>query len=248
MYKYKDVKWWLDLEKIYGISNIKEHVWVDLKPFTHFAPIITFPEYFTYQDMINTWNGVVAKENELLELYKKGYRHTASEYRSSNYAYNSFLRTSSILGGKLCRVLFILLLLQHQGAREIYRFRDSDSGNRSSVKGVDIISELILKKYDITDDGFNELVDTYNQLYLFRHRLVHLSAFEFDNSNLSELQPLINDDEINIDSVSLKLEACIRLVTTVENNLLEEEKLLFWWDTMEYPNFSAKKPISNIRK
>lgn len=249
LYKYKDVKWWLNLEKKYNSRVIRDFSWVDLKPFSYTkAPVLTYPEFFTYQDLINTWNVVLEKENQLNELYESSHNQLHPLYRSTNHAYYSFMRTSLILA-----VNFVesYLFYYYYNIKEAGKYQDIEivtRGSRSTVKGVDIISDLILQKYSISDESFDRLVGEYNSLYLFRHRLVHLSAFEFDNSNLSELQPLINDDEISIANVASKLDSCIRLVVTIEENLLEDEKLLFWWNTMEYPDFSSMKSISNIRK
>ncbi|QTD40615.1 hypothetical protein [Sporosarcina sp. Te-1] len=241
LYKYKDLKFFIMDIHFYDIA-ILPHWWIDLNPFIK-QPTITFPEYFAYQDIINLWNDVLDKEERMYRMRKdKGLSLSNREYRCLNHSSNTTLRMCLIAATNFVEGY---LLYYFYNVKSMNKYPGNSLVKETKIRKINdkrIYKELIKKEYTSQVGIIDPLYKKYEEMLDLRDRIVHLSAFKDDEVSHSQMQPLIS---ISIDKTAEMLSDCVDLVLSIEG--MVEEKLLFWWDSMEYPDFKSYKRISNLK-
>lgn len=241
LYRYSNVKEFWKIERFYEKPNTKllPHHWIEIKPFNYPYPILTFPEYFAYQDLINLWNDTLAKHNETEEL---GFRYNDSKSRETRYSYFSSLRTCLTLGVHFIET-YLYYLYYNMKSNPI--FKNNAIIKRKDIRKITdktIIEKLIFEEFPDLKSNLNSFYKKYKETLEFRDAFVHMSAFTEDKSDLSRMQRLIN---INIDMITGYLQNGIDMIINIEEGI-QENKILFWWDRVESPNFINKNHISPL--
>lgn len=241
LYEYKDLEPFWDLKKIYGTMGIEilEHHWFDFSIFESPVPVLTFPEFFAYQDLINIWNVTLEQEEITKGL---GFRFDSSESRQAKYSYVSSLRTSLILGIQFFETYLFYLYynLRAQG-----KFPKNSLINRTNVKTVSdeqIIDQLLYVEFPHLETKLTELDKKFREALKDRNAYVHMSAFQEDHTNVSRMQRLVN---LNVEIITDYLQTMIEMMVIIEDEI-EDNKILFWWSRVEYPNFKSRTKICSL--
>ncbi|MEH6896457.1 hypothetical protein V7Y53_19345, partial [Bacillus velezensis] len=249
LYLYSEVKNLYDFKHFYsGQYKLKSHHWIDINIY-HFATP-TFPEYYNYIDLINSWNDFVNKSSNYKGIYFS--REKDEKYREIKeleYSINSNARFLIVLA-----ITFVESYLYYY----FYNIKAHEPKNKNEevagilnkkglVNDTDIIKNLIFKLHnEIAEDvEINILFDSYKKYNDMRNRYVHASAFIDESNQMSQLQPLLN---LTQDKVCNVCQDCVDFVVAIDKKLPEDERLLFWWDQYETPDFKKIQHISTLNK
>lgn len=247
LYMISEVSHLLDIKNLvmhlHGI-DLKDHHWIDIN---FNAPIIpTFPEFFNYMDLINLWNDLIDKYNRVIAMQLKGHDNKHNPlWRELEYSYYGSLRAVVILA-----VNFVESYLYYYfyNCKKENRYPKNKVFNlKGYIQDTQVVEDLIFEehKYIKDDSRAQELYALYENVLKVRDRLVHTSAFVDKTRKVAELQPLLN---LELNGVTNYLQNCIDLVSLFDSMLPKNEKILFWWDQFETPNFKVKKKISVLSK
>lgn len=223
--------------------NIKPHHWLDVDFINGMT--ITVPEFFTYADVINTWNILIDK----LELYNDALkkdlaiplieRRNKIENRRLKYEIDTLSRTLWVASITFVEsYLYFLFYNLKQGNYQATSDKAKSILQLQKVEDDEIIKRLIIPEFiKGTNVELNKLIKGFSSKNEVRNRFIHPSAFR-NNSNTPELLPLLT---INVEEVIDTLNICTKLVTTIDSNLPDEHKILIWWDRVTHPNYSEYK-------
>lgn len=227
--------------------KLKRHHLVEISGEMGMIP--TFPEFFNYQDLINLWNDLIHKiemDKDILLKIQQGdpVINSGDPRRGLYYSITSSYRTLNILA-----VNFVESYLYY------YFYNIKSSNKYPANKLMKLKERKISDKQIVNDLIFTEnpsikekLFDTfieYEKVVNLRDRFVHTSVFIDSNNNVPQLQPLIN---ITFDETVNNLQSCINFILQLEDALEEDEKLLFWFEIFEQPDFTKKTKISNLAR
>lgn len=239
--KINDVQSLFDIKKMFDGShnNVQPHHWIDIDLIT--GMVITVPEYYTYVDVVNSWNILVDKLEEYESVMSNNSipiieRRNNIDNRRIKYEIDTLLRTLSISS-----VTFVESYLYYL----FYNLKEMNYQPKSglSIKSIqkvedeEIIKKLLIPEFIGKNKYFEELFKKYKKLNKIRNRFIHISAFQ-DASESSEMLPLVT---MKFHQVVDTLETCTQLVKLVDGLLPEEYKILIWWDRVTHPNFNNKK-------
>lgn len=242
LYRYQEVEQFWNISGFYeGRSlQIHPHHWIDLQPFQYNKPIVTYPEFFAYQDLINTWNDFIFKNKETIKL---GFSPDNELSRQIRYSYHTSLRYLLITGVHFAETYLYYLYyhLKHKGI-----FNNNKLIRRRDVRKItdkQIIKELLFAEYPDLEQVLSSKYKLYEETLEYRDSYVHMSAFTEENSDLSRMQRLIN---IQSDMVIEHINNIIEMILDIEKYTNQE--ILFWWKYVETPNFKEKKVISSLMR
>lgn len=232
LFLYGEIKDFWNIDALYQKLDSRMRVfsnhWIELVPFRYHLPIHTFPEYFAYQDMINTWNDTIDKYTNL-----KGVEFSREKnVREMHYTYNSSLRTSLILGVHFFETYLYYLYYNLKSTGE---FSGNRLINRNDVRKINdkqIVKDLLYKEFPNLESIITAHYRKYLETLEYRDAFVHMSAFS--ENGLSRMQYLLN---VDIDIVSEALQNIADLVEMIETNIGNYE-ILFWKAKVEWPVFN----------
>ncbi|MFJ7405867.1 MULTISPECIES: hypothetical protein [unclassified Lysinibacillus] len=240
-----------DLEKIIRIKDyfrvkkqhtIKNHHWIDV---TLNEPLVlTFPEFFNYQDLINLWNDYIEKYTKIFELKKSGVAlKTNPEYRRLDYSIKGSERTLVILATNFVES-YLYYYFYNIKSSKIYP-QNKLHKMKGYIQDTQIFEDLIFVEHpNIKDNVAISLqYKKFNDSIKIRDRFVHTSAFVEQTNKIAQLQPLLN---ISTEETISILQNAIDFVYSIDNNLPENEKILFWWEQFETPDFSKHQFINPL--
>lgn len=220
---------------------LKTHHWVDIN--LQHGMTSTHPEFFNYQDLIHMWNDFVRK----VEEYSPDKDMDKEERRALIYSISSSYRTTLI-----CAVTFVESYLYYY----YYNMKhDSDAQKNPDIQGIlnysgniqdtRIVEKLIFKLHPSIkeDQTIRDLYQSYKKINNLRNRYIHTSAFVDENSQLSDLQPLL---QLNVMELIESLQCCVDFVFGIDKMLPLDEKILFWSSRFEYPDFRKQQYINPL--
>lgn len=242
LYEYKDLEEYWDIQSLYKArkhdSIILSYHWIELKPFQINIPVHTFPEFFAYQDMLNSWN-------DLVEKYKFINENTSindREVREVHHSYNSSLRTTMTLGVHFFETYLYYLYFniksngQYPGNKLIKR------NDIRKINDKQILKDLVFKEFT----GIGQTTATHYDKYLetleYRDAFVHMSAFS--ENGLSRMQYLLN---LHFSMVCESLQNIVDFIEIIEKSI-GQEQILFWKEKFDWPEFLKHEKISNLIK
>ncbi|MGM0950040.1 MAG: hypothetical protein ACQEWT_14570 [Bacillota bacterium] len=248
LYLYSEVENLYDFKLLYsGQYQLKSHHWIDINIY-HFATP-TLPEYYNYIDLINSWNDFINKSSKFREIhFSMEKEEKRGEIKELEYSINSNSRFLIILA-----ITFVESYLYYY----FYNIKADESKNgnekvagflkKSKVDDTDIIKKLIFKLHNeiAQDEEVKTLFNRYTKHNNLRNRFVHASAFIDESNQMSQLQPLLN---LTQDKVCSICQDCVDFVVAIDEKLPEDERLLFWWDQYQTPNFKKMQHISTLNK
>lgn len=240
-----------DLEKIIRIQdyfrikmqhNIKKHHWIDV---TLNQPLVlTFPEFFNYQDLINLWNDYIEKHKKISELKQSGIANkTNHEYRRLDYSIKGSERTLVILATNFVESYLYYYFYNIKSSK--FYPQNKIHTIKNYIQDTQIVEDLIFKEHPNIKDN-NAISLQYKKFHdslKIRDRFVHTSAFVEQTNKIAQLQPLLNISKEETISI---LQNAIDFVYSIDNNLPENEKILFWWEQFETPDFSKHQIINPL--
>ncbi|APB82404.1 hypothetical protein BAMY_09655 [Bacillus amyloliquefaciens] len=243
LYLVSDIQKVYDIKKLYSTQGIKlkDHHWMDINFST--PATLTVPEFFNYIDVINVWNEYISVANQLLK------ENDPIEVRKLNFRYST------------CSRQFVITSITFFEAYLYYYFYNLKSKNDLSenhpvtkalnqdgyIQDKQIVRQVIFKLHQHIkeDKKIKQLFKNINEHIKIRDRFIHSSAFIEQSNNLSQLQPFI---DLNMNDVIEIAQDCLDFVVRVDELLPEDEKILFWWERFESPNFKKKEYISPLNK
>lgn len=247
LYLVSELEKILDIKRLFLSKGVilKDHHWIDINLRNPATP--TLPEFYNYMDLINLWNDFIVKYNKVVQMQeeKRAVRENPT-WRELEYTYTSSLRTLIILAVNFVES-YLYYYFYNAKQEKSYPSNKLFYIKGHHIQDTQIIEDLIFEEhhYIKSDKHVQELYSTYEEVVDIRNRLVHTSAFVDTKNKIGELQPLLN---VNlIDSIS-HLQTCIDLVYFIDSKLPDKEKILFWWDKFESPNFSKRKKISVLNQ
>src|SRR5690606_3910635 len=200
----------------------------------------TFPEFITYGDLISLWNIYLDKRNLKTQgILMKSDRRKIRLLDSEIHALHISLWTQAVTF-----VESYLYYIFYNIKKSNYRLNSSKAQgfiNATLPDDNQIIDSLILSEFhsqETTEFSSNikKLHKEYRKINNIRNRFIHASAF--DENSQSHLLPLISN---NSDELINALEICSRLILEIEKILPAELQILFWWDSIQHPNFKEYK-------
>lgn len=224
-----------------SFNRPRPHHWIHISFSQGLVP--TLPEFIIYSDIINTWNILLDKSDELINLLKTDdqthykERQYTLEARKLEYecqALNRSLLTlsSSYVESYMYYVFYNLKMSQYQLATQTAK-------EYIKIKKVDatgIIENIIIGEFftpsRVEFSLITTLLEKYKRIIKLRNRIIHPSAFE--EQSQSHLLPLIS---LSFDRVIDALQTSIELVLSVDKHLPNDQKILYWWENVEHPNF-----------
>ncbi|MER2058179.1 MAG: hypothetical protein ABTA16_05105 [Niallia sp.] len=243
LFLYNDLEEFWDIEKLYNNTiNIKMHPhhWIELYRFRYKTPIHTFPEFFAYQDVINLWNETLSKYKEL-EILADKYNINDKAVRTVNYSYSSLLRNTLTAGVHYFETYLYYI---YYNLKSKMKFSHNKVIKRSDVRKIndkEIINELLYKEIanleSLTSKNWSEYIKTLE----YRDAFVHMSAFE--EKGISRMEYLVSFDQ---EKLITFLENIFEFIEHIENSL-GQDKILFWKEMFEEPNFDENLPVSNLK-
>ncbi|OCS90833.1 hypothetical protein [Caryophanon latum] len=240
-----------DLEKIIRIKDyfrdtnqhpIKNHHWIDIT--LHDNLIRTFPEFFNYQDLINLWNDYIKKYDKICELQKYNLSiRDNPEYRRLDYSYKGSERTLVILATNFVES-YLYYYFYNIKASKLYP-QNKLHKMKGYIQDTQIIEDLLFVEHPkIKENASISLqYNKFNYSIKIRDRFVHTSAFVEQTNKIAQLQPLLS---LSTDETITILQNAIDFVYSIDNNLPENEKILFWWDSFETPDFNKRQFINPL--
>ncbi|MDR7246320.1 hypothetical protein [Priestia megaterium] len=241
----KELEELFDIKKSFLAShkNLQPHHWVEISLFN--GMIITVPEFFTYSDLVNTWNMLVDKieeyrsvmnaDNDVPFIEKKN----NIEIRQLRYEMDTLSRSLWISS-----VTFVESYLYYvfYNLKQINYQPNSQSGKSiltlQKVEDEEIIKRLIIPEFvSQKNKELDKLIKEYLVINKIRNRFIHTSAFK-NTVEISELLPLLTT---TVKETVDALETCRKLVECVDSYLPKENKILIWWDRISHPNFKEFK-------
>lgn len=218
---------------------IRKHQWLDITE--DHSLVLTSPEFFNYLDLINLWNDYIKKHKRIHQLSaeKLAYRSNP-EFRELDYSIKGSERTLIILA-----INFVESYLYYY----FYNIKSSNTypenklcKQKRRIQDTQIIEDLIYKEHESIKNNtdIQTAYNTFKYSLKIRDRFVHTSAFADHTNKIAELQPLLN---ISTEDTIKYLQNAIDFAYLLDNNLPSDEKLLYWWDQFETPDFSKKELI-----
>jgi hypothetical protein len=238
-YLYSELKEFWDLESFFHEKTTASNIvlyssyWIDLTPFKHSLPIYTFPDYLAYQDMINLWNDLVNKYENLLSA-------VGQEQVSLQHSLFSSLKYNIVAA---VHFVEIYLFYFYYHCRLERKFPENTLTNRNRVRSIndkEIVQDLLFEEYDIPTELETQF-EEYKKILDVRDAIVHLSPFKDENSRKSRLELTM---DIGLDEVAGYLKTCFEFVVAINNVI--DENFLFWLDSMETPDFGRINRINNL--
>ncbi|MCY8315789.1 hypothetical protein MOC71_03275 [Bacillus vallismortis] len=238
-----------DIQKIYDIKNfflkrgvkVKDHNWMDIN-FSH-QVTLTIPEFFNYVDVINIWNELISvyhqklREQNLIEAKKLDFRFSTSTRQ---------LVISSITFFE-CFLYYYLYNLKCDNNLDENHPVKKVIEQDGYIQDKQIVKQVIYKLHQHikSDRTVKQLYKRIQEHIKLRDRFIHNSAFIDMSNQLSQMEPLMR---LGVNEVMDIAQDCIDIVIRIDELLPENEKILFWWDQFETPNFKKKKYISPLNK
>ena len=239
-----------DVNKVFNSShpNIQPHHWVDID-FVD-GIIITVPEFFTYVDIVNTWNILLDK----IEEYSANMsdlnipyidKKNKIENRKVKYEIDTLSRILWVSSVTFVEsyLYYIFYNLKQSG----YKAKNNTAEKvleLQKVEDEEIIKRLLLPEFMSTKNKeIENKIKKYLEINSRRNRFIHPSAFR-SSSDTPELLPLVT---INMNEVITTINTCTKLVKLIDDILPEKIKILVWWDRVKHPNFTEyeKGEITN---
>ncbi|MNI17749.1 hypothetical protein D3C73_711310 [compost metagenome] len=182
-----------------------------------------------YMDVINMWNDLIIKKERYDTI------EDSRELRALNYSMVTSIRWLVIQA--VTYVESYLYYYYYNVSNDPKLKARLPKFNRH-VQGTDIVERVIFDFHpDIKHDGaFFLAYKKYMTILKLRDRFVHTSAFPNLADNLSELHPLLN---LSLKTTAEHLTSCFNFVNKVEDALPKDERLLFWKDRFDEPDFSS---------
>ncbi|MCY7449237.1 hypothetical protein [Bacillus altitudinis] len=241
LYLVKDIQKIYDIKKFHLVHGVKvkDHHWMDIN-FSH--PItFTIPEFFNYADVINIWNEFISvyfkllAENDDKETRKLQFRLSTSS-RQLVIASITFLESY---------LYYYFYNLKNDNTLAVSHSVKKVIEQDEYLQDKQIIKQIIFKLHQHikNDEAVKQLFKKIKENIKLRDRFIHNSAFIDKTNQLSQLEPLM---ALETDEIIDIAQSCIDFILRVEELLPEEEKILFWWDAFETPDFKKKKYISPL--
>ncbi|WEA41636.1 hypothetical protein [Lysinibacillus fusiformis] len=226
----------------YKDYTLKNHYWVDIS--LRHSIVVTIPEFFTYQDLINLWNDYINKFNQFKELHEKGLAKKSNpKFRELDYSIKGSERTLIILATNFVES-YLYFYFYNIKSTKLYPTNKVVNFN-GYVHDTMIIEDLIFSVHNSMKDN-TDIQTSYLKLKEtigVRDRFVHTSAFVDESKKMGQLQPLLS---IDINQIVNHLQNAIDFVYLIDSNLPSNEKILFWWDQFETPDFSKHSYINPL--
>lgn len=241
LYLYDEVKDFWNINELYPETIILPHHWLEFRAFIYSKPVLTFPEYFAYQDLINTWNLIVEKSNTFKNL---DHDFNNDEYRETNYVLSTLKRNCIISGVHFAETYLYYL---YYNFKKLGYFKNNKLIKRNDIRKIndkEIIKDLIFKEFPGTEEKLEPLFIKYIEIVDDRDAFTHISAFTEDNRNISRIQRLIN---INSISLADTLDTIFKLVSYIDDEI-GKHAILFWRKYVENPDFYKPYTISALMK
>ncbi|MGG0248769.1 hypothetical protein ABEY24_10365 [Peribacillus frigoritolerans] len=241
----------LDVKTVFNAThnNVKSHHWIEIDIMN--GMILTVPEFFTYVDVVNSWNMLIDKLDEYnfsmddnsIPLIE---RKNNPENRKLKYEIDTLSRTLCISAVTFTESY--LYYLFYNLKQNVFQAK-SDAGKSilklQKVEDEEILQRLVLPEFfDNKDNELSRLIKKYSNVNKIRNRFIHTSAF-LGKSNSSELLPLITT---SINDIVEYLEVCIGLARKIDGQLPEEFQILVWWDRITHPEFKDFKKGNPINQ
>ncbi|WP_102336364.1 hypothetical protein [Salimicrobium jeotgali] len=237
--KASDLNKLLDVNKFYSKTHqhIQPHHWIDTDIIRGF--ILTVPDFFTYSDIINNWNILLDKLNELrsrsfdidtplIEVLNH------NDNRRLKYQIDTLSRTLWVAGVTFTEsYLYYLFFNLKQIKYEAETEAAEKMLKNQKVEDEEIIKQIIVPEFIQEDHNLNRLLKEYKRINDIRNRFIHPSAFPTEES--SELLPLIT---ITVEEMAEALDTCVSLAKLIDSYLPDEYKVLIWWDRIKHPKFN----------
>ncbi|MEA3318411.1 MAG: hypothetical protein U9Q88_00180 [Bacillota bacterium] len=240
LYMYAQIESFWNLEELIKknttstIRKILPCHWFDLSIFQYHIPILTFPDYLAYQDMINLWNDLIKKNEAYLTS-------NGIETRSIAHSIISSEKYTIVAAVHFVEIylfyFYYLCKLQNT-------FPNNELTNRTNIRSItdkSIVEKLLMKEYLPLPVNIKKFYDDYKEILSIRDAIAHLSPFRDDHSNKSRIELSFN---IGLSNVGRYLQTCYDFVLEIERSINGD--LLFWTDSMEQPNFLSNKQINNL--
>lgn len=260
----KDFEKILDIKKLLHIQlkvKVKDHHWIDVG--FRQGIVLTAPEFFNYLDLINLWNDLIDKIGktykliEAQELEKKLFSFTQSTnnityldnppaLRELDYSRQASFRALISQGVNFVES-YLYYYFYNVKSENKYKGQSKILNMKGYIQDKQIVKDLIFEVHNqiASDTKIKELYNQYLITLAIRDRFVHTSAFVEQSNKMPQLQPLLN---IQYDSMISHIQGCVDFVYHLDNMLPDDDKLLFWWERFETPNFSKMSKISVLNK
>lgn len=239
----------IDVKKFFSNSHpyVQPHHWVNVDLYT--GMVLTVPEFFTYADIINSWNMLLDK----IEIYDSYInemddtplieRRNDVQSRRIKYEIDTLMRLIWI--SSVTFVESYLYYLFYNIKHSDFELKESSKKflENQKVEDEEILKRLIIPEFIGRETKeIKDLIKNYRKINSMRNRLIHPSAFP--GNEVSELSALLTVDSEKLVDV---LESCTKIVKYVDENLPEHLKILHWWDRITHPDFKnyEKGDITN---
>ncbi|PYZ99097.1 hypothetical protein CR205_11220 [Alteribacter lacisalsi] len=234
-----------DVKRFYQKThpNIQPHHWIEINLVRGMIP--TFPDFFTYSDLVNTWNIYVEKR----EAFKLGMFSEPNvskleiQYSTDNkklkYEMDALVRTLWI--GSITFAESYLYYLFYNIKQSGYTPKTESA--KTILQQDRVEDEVVIKRIVIPEfmpekrKHLNTKLKEYSKFNKVRNKFIHPSAFH-NEQEMSDLLPLITTSYNDLATV---LESNINFIKEIEDNLPEKFKILFWWDNVKHPDFKGLK-------
>jgi hypothetical protein len=229
-----------------GTPFIHNHHWLDFNiehGITHTTPV-----FILLGDLKIHWNHFV----ELTDSYKDyQYKMVPGipqhefdliyEVREMRHSYSGIYRTMIFTVVTFVEAYLLEVFIN---IKEVYpeeRVKHKAFINDSKITDLEIMNNVIFKIYPEIKTTIHAYFDIYKEILKYRDRYVHASLYKEEHSDLSKLQYLL---DYELSTVVKYLNACVLLVKGIDDLLPENIQSLYWWDRVEFPDFSQGKKIS----
>ncbi|MFE0344962.1 hypothetical protein ACFW0L_25165 [Priestia megaterium] len=229
----------LDLDRYFNPNpqtekiTVLPHHWIEFNFEKGLIP--TFPEMFTYQDLITLWN-------KYIDTYEYG-SHKPYESQQRDYELASLYRSLTVSAVTFVESYLYYLFYNLRYDKEIKKMDEVKALIRKDrLEDTQIFEGIICKVYPVFKE--DNVLWTKYQKYLkinqLRNKYVHASAFEDRaDRSISSLQPLLF---WNHTQLVYNLNDCINFVLSLEAKLSDSHRILYWWGMLSEPEFNIINP------
>ncbi|MBG9785639.1 hypothetical protein [Shouchella lehensis] len=242
LYKLQELQDKFEMKQFYNQSlgiPVKPHHWIDIN-FDNTATV-TMPEFINYCDLINIYNIFVEKFNQKNSIQDELLRVEIDK------ELNSLTRQIIINSITFFESYLFYYFYNQKFSESISQEKIKSFLTKNKVEDDTILKQLVFRLHEhIKKNQEIQLLKSKIKAHSkVRNQLIHASALTDESSSLSNLEHLIDMSEERFISAA---QDCYDFIFLMDSLLPKEEKILFWINRFEKPDFTSFKKISLLNK
>lgn len=242
-----DIKWFM---KRRGTPYLHNHNWIDFN--LEAGLVHTTSVFILLKDIKVHWNHFIEQierykdlQLKLVPVIGQADFDNILEVREIRISYSGLSRTLIFTSVTFVEAFLLDIFIN---IREVYPHEKENFTllkNNGKLTDKEIMEKLVFKMFPSIKSKVGSLYSIYKEMLEYRDRYVHASSYKEGHSDLSKLQYLI---ELETQNVKEYVNASVKLVKLINDELPKEIQSLYWWSWFDQPDFTRDNKISLLNK